>query len=87
MVERQKDKYGWEFLFLGANMDAIAAAGNIDTHADRAVTYQCDEEGTALNYEVLGEAIHHVRSSDKMLAPSWKRKIDEDVKRRGGRGN
>jgi len=87
MVERQKARYGWEFLFLGANMDAIAVAGNIGIHADRAVTYQCDEEGTALNYEVLGEAIHHVRSSDKMLAPSWKRKIDEDVKRRGGRGN
>ena len=87
MVERQKARYGWEFLFFGANMDAIAVAGNIGIHADRAVTYQCDEEGTALNYEVLGEAIHHVRSSDKMLAPSWKRKIDEDVKRRGGRGN
>ncbi|MGN8833619.1 vWA domain-containing protein [Selenomonas montiformis] len=85
MVERQKEKYGWEFLFLGANIDAIAAAGNIGIHADRAVTYQCDEEGTALNYEVLGEAIHHVRSSDKMLAPSWKQKIDEDVKRRGRR--
>jgi uncharacterized protein YegL len=87
MVEQQKARYGWEFLFFGANMDAIAVAGNIGIHADRAVTYQCDEEGTALNYEVLGEAIHHVRSSDKMLAPSWKRKIDEDVKRRGGRGN
>lgn len=87
MVERQKAMYGWEFLFFGTNMDAIAVAGNIGIHADRAVTYQCDEEGTALNYEVLGEAIHHVRSSDKMLAPSWKRKIDEDVKRRGGRGN
>ena len=87
MVEQQKARYGWEFLFFGANMDAIAVAGNIGIHADRAVTYQCDEEGTALNYEVLGEAIHHVRSSDKMLAPSWKRKIDEDVKRRGGREN
>ena len=87
MVERQKARYGWEFLFFGANMDAIAVAGNIGIHADRAVTYQCDEEGTALNYKVLGEAIHHVRSSDKMLAPSWKRKIDEDVKRRGGREN
>ena len=85
MVERQKEKYGWEFLFLGANMDAIAAAGNIGIHTDRAVTYQCDGEGTALNYEVLGEAIHHVRSSDKMLTPNWKRKINEDVKRRGRR--
>ena len=53
MVERQKDKYGWEFLFLGTNMDAIEAAGNIGIRADRAATYQCDGEGTALNYEVM----------------------------------
>ncbi len=83
MVERQKERYGWEFLFLGANMDAIEAAGHIGIHADRAVTYQCDEVGTALNFEVLDAAIHHVRSSDKLLSPTWKRKIDEDVKRRG----
>ena len=83
MVERQKERYGWEFLFLGANMDAIEAAGNIGIHADRAVTYQCDKVGTALNFEVLDAAIHHVRSSDKLLSPTWKRKIDEDVKRRG----
>ena len=87
MVERQKEKYGWEFLFLGANMDAIAAAGNIGIHADRTVTYQCDGEGTALNYEVLEEAIHHVRNFSEPLAPCWMRKIDEDVKRRGGREN
>ena len=85
MVERQKEKYGWEFLFLGANMDAIEAAGNIGIHADRAATYQCDAEGTALNYEVLGEAIYHVRNCSEPLAPCWMRKIDEDVKRRGGR--
>ena len=85
MVERQKEKYGWEFLFLGANMDAIEAAGHIGIHADRAVTYQCDEEGTALNYEVLDAAIHHVRSCSEPLMPCWKRRIDEDVKRRGSR--
>ena len=85
MVERQKARYGWEFLFFGANMDAIAVAGNIGIHADRAVTYQCDEEGTALNYEVLDAAIHHVRSCSEPLKPCWKRWIDEDVKRRGGR--
>ena len=50
-----------EFLFFGANMDAIEAAGHIGIHADRAVTYQCDAAGTALNYEVLEKAIHHVR--------------------------
>lgn len=48
MVERQKERYGWEFLFLGANMDAIESAGYIGIHADRDVTYQRDETGTAL---------------------------------------
>ena len=85
MVERQKDKYGWEFLFLGANMDAIEVAGNIGIRADRAVTYQCDEEGTALNYEVMEEAIHHVRCCSAPLPDGWKARIDEDVRRRGGR--
>ena len=83
MVERQKEKYGWEFLFLGANMDAIETAGHIGICADRAVTYECDEEGTALNFEVVGEAVSHVRCSEKMLAPTWKSRIEEDVKRRG----
>lgn len=85
MVERQKDKYGWEFLFLGANMDAIEAAGYIGIRADRAVTYQCDEAGTALNYEVMEEAIHHVRCCSTPLPAGWKTRIDEDVRRRGRR--
>ena len=84
MVERQKKKYGWEFLFLGANMDAIAAAGRIGIHADRAVTYECDEAGTALNFEVVGEAVSHVRCK-KALGTAWKRRIEEDVRRRGKR--
>lgn len=85
MVERQKEKYGWEFLFLGANMDAIKAAGNIGIHADYAATYQCDEEGTALNYAVMSEAIHHVRACSAPLGVSWKARIDDDVRRRGKR--
>jgi len=84
MVERQKNKYSWEFLFLGANIDAIEAAGNIGIHADRAVTYQSDGEGTALNYEVMEEAIHSVRVGSA-LGANWKARIDEDVRRRGGR--
>ena len=82
MVERQKEKYGWEFLFLGANMDAIKTAGSIGIHADRAVTYECDEAGTALNFEVMGEAVSHVRCK-KSLGKAWKSRIEEDVKRRG----
>ena len=53
MIERQKEKYGWEFLFLGANIDAAAEARRFGISADRAVNYKCDEAGTALNYEVI----------------------------------
>lgn len=84
MIERQKAKYGWEFLFLGANIDAVETAGRFGISADRAVNYQCDREGTALNYEVLNEAISSVRCS-KPLNADWKKRIDEDYKKRGGR--
>ena len=83
MVERQKEKYGWEFLFLGANMDAIETAGHIGIRADRAVTYECDEEGTALNFDVMSEAVSHVRCCKTALGAGWKSRIEEDVKRRG----
>lgn len=83
MVERQKSRYGWEFLFLGANMDAIKVAGSIGIHADRAVTYQNDEEGTALNYEVMEEAIYQLRCCSEPLSADWKKRIDEDMQRRG----
>lgn len=56
MIRRQKEKYGWEFLFLflGANIDAVATAGHLGIAPDRAVNYHCDSEGTRLNYEVVG---------------------------------
>ena len=63
MVERQKEKYGWEFLFLGANIDAIEVAGRFGIGADRAINYECDREGTALNYQVLSETVSAVRRS------------------------
>lgn len=63
MVERQKEKYGWEFLFLGANIDAIAEAGRFGIKADRAVQYHCDREGTETNYRVLADAVTTVRRS------------------------
>ena len=82
MIERQKEKYGWEFLFLGANIDAAAEAKRFGISADRAVNYKCDEEGTALNYEVIGEAVRTVRAS-RPLSAGWKKRIDEDVQKRG----
>ena len=81
MIERQK-KYGWEFLFLGANIDAAAEAKRFGISADHAVNYKCDEAGTALNYEVISEAVCSVRAS-RPLSADWKKRIDEDVKKRG----
>ncbi|MBQ6716810.1 MAG: hypothetical protein IJN21_09860 [Clostridia bacterium] len=81
MIERQKSKYGWEFLFLGANIDAVETAGKFGIQADRAVNYHSDKKGTALNYEVLSEAITSVRAS-RPLNKDWKQRIDEDYESR-----
>ncbi|MBQ1256490.1 MAG: hypothetical protein IIX93_04360 [Clostridia bacterium] len=81
MIERQKTKYNWEFLFLGANIDAVETAGHFGIDADRAVNYRSDKKGTALNYEVLSEAITSVRAS-RPLDKSWKKRIDEDYEGR-----
>ena len=75
MIERQKAKYGWEFLFLGANIDAVETASHFGIGVDRAVNYQCDSEGTALNYEVVSEAIRSVRCSAQLSA-DWKKRIE-----------
>ena len=82
MIERQKEKYGWEFLFLGANIDAAAEAKRFGISADRAVNYKCDETGTALNYEVIGEAVCNMRAA-RPLSADWKKRIDDDVQKRG----
>lgn len=82
MIERQKQKYGWEFLFLGANIDAVETARHFGIGADRAVNYHSDSAGTRLNYDVLNEAICAVRSSAPLDA-GWKKRIDEDYEKRG----
>ena len=84
MIERQKARYGWEFLFLGANIDAVETAGHFGIGADRAVNYHADSAGTQLNYEVLSEAICAVRGSSQ-LGADWKKRIDEDYENRGKR--
>ena len=81
MIERQKSRYGWEFLFLGANIDAVQTAGRFGISEDRAVNYNCDSRGTMLNYQVIGEAISVFRN-DARIDESWKRQIDEDYKKR-----
>ncbi len=81
MIERQKAKYGWEFLFLGANMDAVQTACDFGIREDRAVTYQSDSTGTQLNYEVLSDTIGSFRMNAPLSA-DWKSRIEQDVKKR-----
>lgn len=93
MVERQREKYGWEFLFLGANMDAISVAARFGVQSNRAVNYHCDSEGTHLNYKVLSKAVSRVRASKDTTATmafdeceDWADEIHEDFRRRSGKG-
>ena len=81
MIQRQKEKYGWEFLFLGANIDAVQTAGRFGIGADRAVNYHADSRGTRLNYQVLSDAIGAVRASQPLSA-GWKQRIEEDYEDR-----
>lgn len=85
MIERQKERYGWEFLFLGANIDAAAEAKKFGIDESMAANYRCDKAGTALNYEVISEAITSVRACAAPLSADWKKKIDADYKKRGGK--
>ena len=85
MIRRQKEQYGWEFLFLGANIDAVETAGHLGIAPDRAVNYHCDSEGTRLNYEVVGQAVAAVRCSAP-LDEHWKDAIEEDFRRRQKKG-
>lgn len=81
MIEQQKEKAGWEFLFLGANIDAVGTAASVGIGADRAVDYCSDSTGTQLNFSVLSDAISSVRSSAP-LKSDWKKRIEEDFKSR-----
>ena len=82
MIERQKERYGWEFMFLGANIDAAREAKRFGISASMAADYCSDEEGTALNYEAMSCAISKLRKNAS-IDPHWKDKIDADYKRRG----
>ena len=82
MIERQKRKYGWEFIFLGANIDAVETARRFGIGSDRAVSYRSDHEGTRLNYEVISDAVTHLRC-EAALPADWKERIEEDMRCRG----
>ena len=84
MIENQKNKYGWEFMFLGANIDAVSTAEQFGIDKERAVNYHADSAGTALNYDVIGEAVSCLRESNSIKS-DWKKRIDEDYIKREGK--
>ena len=86
MIERQKERYGWEFLFLGANIDAVETAKHFGISEDRAVNYHSDSMGTRLNYEVVSCAITSMRRGAPMSG-DWKAPIEADYKTRKGEKN
>ena len=82
MIEHEKEKHGWEFLFLGANIDAAREAARFGITEDRAANYHADRQGTAVIYEAMSEAVCSVRAS-RPMSKEWKRNIDADFQRRG----
>ena len=82
MIERQKERYGWEFLFIGANIDAIETAARYGISKDRAVNYNADGEGTQILYESVAKAVCNVRASAP-LGADWSDEINADYQKRG----
>jgi hypothetical protein len=80
MIESQKE-VGWEFIFLGANIDAAETAVSMGIDRNRSADYISDPKGTNLNYNVLSGVISSVRSGFG-IAPDWHKKIDDDIKKR-----
>jgi uncharacterized protein YegL len=81
MIERQKEKYGWEFLFIGANIDAVETAARYGISRDRAVNYNADGEGTQILYESVSKAVCNVRACAP-LGTEWSDDIKADFHRR-----
>lgn len=82
MIERQKEQYGWEFIFLGANIDALATAQRFGIDASRAANYHSDSMGTHLNYSTLNKTVSKFRSEAK-IDDDWKAEIEKDFVDRG----
>jgi hypothetical protein len=81
LVEKKKED-GWEFLFLGADIDAVSEAARFGIGADRSVTYKKDSVGMAMSFDVLDESVSCLRQS-KSIPKGWKKKLEDDYKKRG----
>jgi hypothetical protein len=81
MIERQKNRYGWEFVFLGANIDAVETAGRYGIAADRAQNYHADGDGVDLNFRVMSEAVACYREC--AIPEGWNEEIEIVYRKRG----
>lgn len=77
MIENQKRKYQWEFIFMGANMDAISVANNFGIDSNRAVNYHSDQKGTSLNFESMSKVVSNLRCCNS-IDDEWKKEIEDD---------
>ena len=84
MIEQEKERYGWEFLFLGANMDAVQEAARFGIGADRAVRFENDAQGVAVNYHVVSETVSRMREAPccASIGAEWKEQIEADFQKR-----
>lgn len=82
MITRQREKYGWEFLFLGANIDAVETAKKYGILEDRAVQFNNDHEGVVLNYNTISQTVSVYRNCNR-IDEMWSAEIEEDFKSRG----
>lgn len=83
MIKHQKKHHGWEFIFLGANIDAIDEAGRLGIEEEMAANFVCDKVGTALNFDALSDAVLCARECSSVMGSNWKEKIDADFEERG----
>lgn len=78
MISRQQEKYGWEFIFLAANIDAVETADRIGIRRERAANYRQDREGMRASYEAMSEAIASVRCAESLDSGAWRKNLDRD---------
>ena len=81
MVERQQEAYGWEFLFLGANMDAISVAGQMGIRAQRAANVHADNAGVATQYEAFSDILTCMRAGTA-VADNWQDNMEQAYRKR-----
>lgn len=81
MIEHEKEKYGWEFLFIGANIDAVETAKHFGINEDRAVNYHADEQGTGVVYDTVANACCNLRACAPLSA-DWSNAINDDFNSR-----